>query len=233
MEEVFEVVSGSRKLLGNISVSEKPDAKLCLILHAWNSNKDRRTYVDPYTLAVDQGYTAVRFDFSGNGNSSGDAEQLNYLDFLRDVEAVISFIQDKYRRFKDITIVCASFSLDLTLLFATKNPSVKRIISQSGGFGKDLSRTQNNERRENYWDAVWDFVQISFSEFKEQIKKLSIPIYLIHGNADEKVPIELAYEIRLIIGDNVSVIPINMKHKPENDREHGERLRVVEKILNS
>ncbi|MFT4308309.1 MAG: alpha/beta hydrolase [Candidatus Woesearchaeota archaeon] len=46
---------------------------LVVITHGWNSHRGKDTYVDFARIVVEEGHTALRFDFSGHGEADGEA----------------------------------------------------------------------------------------------------------------------------------------------------------------
>lgn len=108
----------------------------------------------------------------------------------------------------------------------------EKLVLVSPGLGSGLSGTDNNSKRQNFWDKRIDFTGISFEKYKHQVDSLAIPIYIIHGSKDKKAPISQSHELLALIGNNSELEFIkNMGHKPSTKKQMYLRLEAINKVL--
>lgn len=165
--------------------------KLLIILHGWNSHKDKATYLEPERFALNKGYATVRFDFPGHGESSGSTKECNIQTSILSLSEVINHLRNNFSykiNISNIAILANSFSGEVALLAASRFQSIKKLILTSPGLGKNLAKTKKNSLREYFWDNIKDFTGISFQSYIEYMKQIKIPVYIIHGKQDKQVP---------------------------------------------
>lgn len=182
---------------------EKPVIILC---HGFSTSKDGRTYVRLEKILNGHGISTFRFDFFGHGESEGPFEEITTSEAADDVQKAIEFLKES--GYANIglfgssfggmaSILAASRSEDLYLL-ALKSPvsdyesmaHTKRSEQEIRDWKQkgfvELDRVNNEERRLNY----------TFYEDAEKIdayracEKIKIPSLIVHGEADETVPLE-------------------------------------------
>lgn len=205
---------------GHLStILEKPKGKIkgsVIIMHGRRSNKNREGYLDIIQIAHKNNFQTVRFDFRGHGDSYDSPNWNNYgiIDQYEDIVTVIKYLKNNGLLKEKVILVPSSFSSDPVLIYAAKHSGVNTIILHSPGIGKNSANAPDNRYRKNWWDNNISITQIPFSEYKQLLKQIDIPIHSLHGDNDESVPIEQSQELQGLIGGNFRLHTIkDGKHK--------------------
>jgi len=229
-------VKNSRTTLSSIISIPILEAKVPLIvlLHGWNSHKDKETYTGIEKISLEKEYAVVRFDFRGHGESGGSIDECTIPSSVSDLGSIITAIE----KFKDkiqlhnITFIANSFAAEVALWYTPKNAHVRKLILISPGLGKGLSGTNSNHLRQNFWNKRQTFAGINFAQYQQILQRIEIPVQIIHGDGDKRVPISQSYELRKIIGNNVQIFPISgMGHKPTTAVQTQTRLNKICDLL--
>ena len=232
--------SRETRLCGILSNPTNNRAKPVVILcHGFSTSKDGRTYVRLEEILNKHGISTFRFDFFGHGESEGPFEEITTSEAADDVLKAIEFLKEsgyaKIGLFGSsfggmASILAASRSDDLYLL-ALKSPvsdyesmthtrrSAQEIRDWKEKGFVELDRVNNEERRLNY----------TFYEDTEKIdaygacEKIKIPALIVHGEADETVPLEQSRKAAGLI-ENCRLEIIEGCDHTYSDPDHFERL---------
>lgn len=155
----------------------------------------------------ENGYSTIRIDFRGHGESSGIDYEMTISKEIEDVEYVIEFLKDK--GFKEIIIFGASFGASIiSLVNYSKFKNVKALVLWYGALDNyDVLRNDNYLSDRNKEIALRDgfypsynkqgklfrfgiplFEEINIYKPKESIKDINLPKLFVHGLSDEVVP---------------------------------------------
>lgn len=206
MAERFEFKNSyGEKLVGVKHESDGKTGDPCVIAcHGFTGNKDKnwiKTACERIVTEVK--ITAVRFDFSGNGESEGEFAKASYIKEAKDLRSVIDELE--YRGYKRFLLVGHSMGSAVCLLEASEDTRVVGIVDVSGTGDTRRFVTQRFEPGE--WaipdtlfkhtkrDGREFFVSKEFVDAGRRIdlpkivSNLKIPAIFVHGDADESVPI--------------------------------------------
>lgn len=172
-----------------------------------------RSYVNSATELVKKGFTVLRFDFRGSGDSEGDLQDMTITSAVNDTLVVLNYLLEDPRVDSDrIGIFGRSFGGAVSLLTACKSDAIKSIALWAPIFhAKD-------------WEAKWNHMQTQqltpeqVDNFKrvngqllgkpfwtelfamDVINALNVvkdrPLLHIHGEKDTVVPITHADKYR-------------------------------------
>ncbi|GLJ05574.1 hypothetical protein SUGI_0020560 [Cryptomeria japonica] len=92
--------------------------ELIIICHGFRSCKENETSANLASALINNGISAFRFDFSGNGESEGEFFYGNYWKEVEDLHAVVLHFLGKERKVN--TIIGHSKGGDVVLLYASK-----------------------------------------------------------------------------------------------------------------
>ncbi|XP_016162876.1 uncharacterized protein LOC107605497 isoform X2 [Arachis ipaensis] len=106
--------------------------QLVIICHGFQSSKERIPMVNLAAAIENDGISAFRFDFSGNGESEGSFQYGNYYREVEDLRAVIQHFREQ--KFVITAIVGHSKGGNVALLYASKYKDVHAIVNISGRF---------------------------------------------------------------------------------------------------
>ena len=167
----------------------------------------------------DAGFMALRFDFSGNGQSQGQFEQSTWSKQILEMEAAITLMQERgatwiglaghslgaaiallaARRMKTVSAICrvagrTSGTRPMHFLTSSQQQSLAR-TGQVGFTSRGRALTLN---REFFEDADRHDLTLATRE-------LTIPMLVVHGDQDEIIPVAEAHLARAANPDLVAL----------------------------
>ena len=187
---------------------------LVIIGHGVTGNKDR-----PFVTALaeglaGEGYPALRFSFTGNGDSEGTFQESRISKEVEDLRSILDVVADGEK-----TIVYAGHSMGgaVGVLTTSKDSRINKLVSLAG-----MVHTAKFCKVE-FGDQIpgkgfmWDEPDCPLSEkyvddmnsigsVLEKGTEISVPWLLIHGTEDDVVPIDETHEIFEKAGENAQKI---------------------------
>lgn len=228
------LISKGVELFGTLELPKNKTNKAILIISG-SGQTDRDGNTKPLYMndalkklaleLTDLGYTTLRFDKRGVGESSSDSltyETIRFEDYVLDASNWISYLKEEY---SDITVIGHSQGA-LVGMLAIQNNSVNKFISLAG-LSEDLYTTLKRQLSNQpsvvkdaafpildslkmgvKVDSVPPFLEslmgpsvqdyfMSFMKYdpREEIKKLNIPILIIQGSTDLQITVQGATEM--------------------------------------
>lgn len=177
------------------------------------------------------GILAFRFDFgNGIGESYGRIEDIKFGQYLNDLKAAVDFLsRQKIVDQKRIGLIGHSLGGQLIMHYAPSDKRIKAAADLAGVINRkaDFGRMYKYKEAEKtgyfiaYSRSKRRFLKIKFEYLKdllnyntvEKIKKLKIPVLIVHGTKDDSVPMihsRIAY--RLLSGPKKLAIIKNAPH---------------------
>ncbi len=177
-----------------------------ILCHGMESNKESDKIVALSRRLAEKGILALRFDFACAGESSGRFEEITYSGEVEDLKAAFSLTLR--HPVQKVGILGSSMGGTVALLFAAEEPRVASLVTIAAPLhpekitDKLLSRDEVQRWRQSGF-VVYHGQRINVSllddlqkiHVSEAVKKISCPALVIHGDADETVPVEEAYEL--------------------------------------
>lgn len=172
-----------------------------ILLHCFCCSKYHRILKNLSSALEDSGISTFRFDFSGNGESSGKIEESNYTKMISQIKGAI--LEFKKKGVKRIGIAGHSMGAMLSLLSAYEFQDIKSVCFIAGS--SDASRVRVVFPKEAIEEAETIGHSVAFvynrniplkKEFLEDIEKYNVgycaaelkkPIFFIHGTNDETI----------------------------------------------
>ncbi|KAL2480153.1 alpha/beta-Hydrolases superfamily protein [Abeliophyllum distichum] len=208
----------NEKLVGVLH--ETRSTEIVVLCHGFLSSKEYNIMFIIANALQSEGISAFRFDFAGSGESEGSF-QINYFREAGDLRAVIDYFTGANRTV--VAILGHSKGGDVVLLYASKYQDIPAVVSVSGRF--DLKRGIEERlgkefleriEKDGYIDVKTRKGEFDFKVTKESLMEilktnmheacLSIDkrcrVLIVHGSADELVPVEGALEFAKIISNN-------------------------------
>jgi pimeloyl-ACP methyl ester carboxylesterase len=181
-----------------------------LFLHGFTGQKvePHRLFVKTARALMKRGFTALRFDFRGCGDSSGECEDATLNAEIQDARVALEFLRRQPRVDSSrIGIVGMSFGGAVASYVAAADPNVKslalwcpvadgpdilqRLVAASPAAVASLMTTGFADY--GGWRVSKQFVE-EFQTMRPvaELAKSSCPVLLIHGEKDETVPVAQA-----------------------------------------
>ena len=176
---------------------------ILIIGHGVTGNKDRPFVVALAEAVVAEGMAVLRFSFSGNGKSGGDFRDCTISKEVEDLKAVVSAVVKKGYR-----VIYAGHSMGgaVGVLAASSDERIRQLISVAGMVNtKNFYDREFGEEKPDegcMWEEPSCPLSLSYKNDMytigsviDKASKVKVPWLLIHGDADDVVPIEDSREI--------------------------------------
>lgn len=179
-------------------------SKIVIIGHGVTGNLDRPWAEGLANALADAGFPAVRFSFAGNGDSEGDFRACTVSKEVNDLGAVIDAAKEA--GYDEIVYAGHSMGGAVGVLRASSDDRISRLISLAGMV--HTAKFAEVEFGEETPDqgCMWEDEECPLSStFVDDMNAIGtvvgkasdihVPWLLIHGDADDVVPIEESREI--------------------------------------
>lgn len=194
-------------LAGTLHQPQRPLVGAVILGHCFTCSRHTGVLRRICSGLYDAGFAALRFDFSGNGQSQGHFEYSTWSKQILEMEAAIALMQDKGAPW--IGLAGHSLGAGIALLTARRLQSVSAICRLAGRIGatgpmhfltpmqqETLEQTGLVEftSRGRRLTLNTDFFEDAQQHDLEAVtRSLTIPILVVHGDRDDIIPVSEAY----------------------------------------
>lgn len=199
--------------------------------HGFLSDKSG-SYADRCRRAVEAGYDAVRFDFRGCGESTGDFTEQTLSDKLADLQAVVDSVDpDRYALFGSSFGAKVAFHTAATdervVAVATRAPvtynrafdSYRHVVERDGRVSFEDGRAIDAEF----------FADFEAYDFERAASSLTVPVAIFHGRDDDSVALADSFDAaRALPGDVLVEAFAGEGHRFSNPAEQRLQSRLFE-----
>ncbi len=179
-------------------------SKIVLIGHGVTGNLDRPWAEGLADALAEAGYPALRFSFSGNGDSEGDFRESTVSKEVGDLGAVIDAAKEA--GYEEIIYAGHSMGGAVGVLRASSDDRINRLISLAGMVHTakfcDVEFGEEKPDEGFMWEDEDCPLSSTFVNDMHAIESvldkaadIHVPWLLVHGDADDVVPIEESREI--------------------------------------
>uniref|UniRef100_A0A2N9EP89 Serine aminopeptidase S33 domain-containing protein n=1 Tax=Fagus sylvatica TaxID=28930 RepID=A0A2N9EP89_FAGSY len=204
------------KLVGILH--ETGSVEIVILCHGFQSSKEYNVMVNLAVSLGNEGISAFRFDFAGNGESEGTFQFANYYREVDDLHAVIQHFSGAKRVIS--AIVGHSKGGNVVLLYPSKYHDIHTVVNLSGRYdlkkgieerlGKDFMQ---RIKEDGFVDIKNKTGSVDFRVTEESLlERLSTNMHeaclqidkecrvlTVHGSADEVIPVQDALEFAKIM----------------------------------
>jgi putative redox protein len=177
-----------------------------ILCHGMESNKESEKLVALSRNLAHREILALRFDFSCSGESGGRFEEITYSGEVADLKAAFNFMLE--RQAEKVAILGSSMGGAVALLFAAGEKRVANLVTIAAPVHPEkLTEKLLTQEQVESWCRLGFFlyhgkrINASFLDdlnkidVPEAAKKISCPVLIIHGDADDTVPVGEAHEL--------------------------------------
>lgn len=215
-EKLFFEDSNKNKLMGILSnPSDNKNNPIIILCHGLTSNKESIAFPTFEKLFNEKNISTFRFDFFGHGESEGLFENITITKAVDGILNAIKFLKDL--GYKKIGLIGSSFGGIVSIIASSKTNDlfVLGLKCPVSDYEEQMKLKKSEEEIQMWKEIGFDFyirpnkdaLRINYTfyeDFKNNdaykaAEKINIPTIIVHGDKDEKVPIEQSIKISKII----------------------------------
>ena len=183
----------------------KPNGAV-ILCHGMESDKTSEKLILLGEKLAEQGVLALRFDFAYVGESSGSFEDITYSGEVDDLRAAYEVVRN--RGADKIAVLGSSMGGTVALLLAAAEASLAALVTLAAPVHPErfprrvLTAAQLRDWRERGFTLFHGRrLNVSLLEDLERLdvprsaRSVRCPVLILHGDADEVVPVKEAYEL--------------------------------------
>lgn len=182
------------------------NARAVILCHGMESTKNSEKLIYLANQLAQRGICALRFDFSYVGESSGKFEDITYSGEVEDLCAAYEFME--VRGHGPIGLFGSSMGGTVCVMFAAQEPRVAALVVLAAPLHPEKFPQRvlppaglERWRRRGYTRFNGQRLNVTLLEDLERIDvpasahSIRCPMLILHGDADEVVPVAEAYEL--------------------------------------
>jgi putative redox protein len=193
--------------------SQARSAGAVILCHGMESDKSSAKLIFLGRALAEKGIVSLRFDFSYVGESSGKFEDITYSGEVDDLKAAYAWMQSHQPG--KTAVFGSSMGGTVALMFAAREAAVAALVTLAAPLHPEkfpkrvLAPAQLRQWREQGF-TIYNGRRLNVSlledleriDVVESARKVKCPILILHGDADEVVPVEDAYELNACLSDS-------------------------------
>ncbi len=191
--EKVSFLSGGQRVAGILHLPDRAEPGFVIASHGLLSSKDSDKYIALGERLVQEGMGLLRFDFRGCGESEEKWEENTISGRIGDLAAAISFVRSYQRIGKRIGLLGSSLGGYVTLIVASREKEIRAAVVWSTPFHLDGLESKQGE------EGVPPLGKAFFEDLPKHRLLPLLPkvsnCMVIHGQEDEIVPVDQAWEI--------------------------------------
>ncbi len=215
-KEISFMTEDSLRMSAYLIYGQQPVKGTVIALHGYRSNKNKYLSVARYFTQA--GYHFAAIDLRGHNQSEGDFTGFSYYE-KADVSAFISYLENNENIHPPFILYGHSIGAATALAVASENKKVSALVLESvfasfediiPNYIEFYTGIAIDSLPAHVEKPVFDFLKIPAGQIKPvaQAEKIEVPVLIIHGRDDCKVPIAQAERIYEVIQAPKSFIRI-------------------------
>lgn len=210
--------SKKNSLVGILSdPMETKRAPLIILCHGLSTSKDGRTYSTLEEKLNSYGFSTLRFDFFGHGESEGLFEELTISEAVDDITNAKNFV--KKRGYKKLGLFGSSFGGMAGILAVSQTDDFRLLgLKSPVSDYHSLLMTRYEKKKLRLWkekgyieetDLDGNLMKLNYTYYQDMKKtdvysctsKIMCKTLMVHGDKDETVPVEQSEKTARLIRD--------------------------------
>ncbi len=235
------------KLSGILAVPKTKNPPIVILCHGFTTGKNSKKYIALKKILEDRKIASLRFDFFGHGESGGNFADITITEAVDDVLNAVKFVRKK--GFTRIGLSGASFGGIACFIAASKlkglfglaaiSPVSDWPAQDSAAFTKAEMRDWKKKGFMTYKNSFGKEMRLNYSIYEDSkkhivykvAKKISAPTLIVHGSADEEVPVSQSRKTAKLIPDCVLKEIKGSNHHYSKKRDFNRMMRLVSTFL--
>jgi uncharacterized protein len=210
------------KLAGTLHLPDGPAVRGVVFGHCFTCSRHTRIIRQTCNELAEQDILALRFDFSGNGQSEGEFADSTYSKQIDEMLIAMGVIADKGAQ--RIGLAGHSMGAVIAVLTAARTKAVKGVCALAGRLSgmnatrffskkqlKEIEgsgRVSFNSRGRSLQLTSKFFADARQFDLPETVKSLQTPLMVVHGDADEIIPVKDAFMAKTLNPENTELVVI-------------------------
>lgn len=201
----LEILNSSKETLDYEFHGDPSDTSLLAIIgHGVTGNKDRPWAIALATALEKAGFNALRLSFAGNGKSDGKFEDCTITKEVKDLKAIVDAAEEEgYHR---ICYIGHSMGAAVGVLATAKDERIELLVSLAPMVHTKAFLEREFADQKPGKGCMWEMKECPLSQaFVDDLtkinnvlsktEKIEVPWLIVHGDADDVVPVEEGQEI--------------------------------------
>ena len=213
--------SEGEKISGMLHLPEDANPPCVIASHGLLSSKESEKFVALGERLSREGMALLRFDFRGCGESDGSIEDDTVSRRIADLGAAIAFMRSCPGLGKRIGLLGSSLGSYVSLIRAAMEGDIRALVIWATPFHLEGLDTERYEEEHPLPGEAF------FRDMKKHRLTLLLPkvsnCMVIHGEADELVPFDQAWEIFHLLGPEKEIHIIEHADHRLSDLSHRQR----------
>jgi len=196
MEKV-SFTSEGQKIAGILHLPDEKNPPCVIASHGLLSSKNSEKYIALGEQISGEGMALLRFDFRGIGESEGRLEDDTVSRRVVDLNSAIAFVKSYPGMGNRVGLLGSSLGGYISLIGASREKGIRAVVTWATPFHLDDLGSKGTEQNPLPGEAF--FNDLPRHRLSPVLPKVS-NCFVIHGEKDELVPVDQAWEIFHILG---------------------------------
>jgi dipeptidyl aminopeptidase/acylaminoacyl peptidase len=195
--EKVSFASEGQKIAGILHLPDEKNPACVIASHGLLSSKNSEKYIALGEHISGKGIAMLRFDFRGIGESEGRFEDDTVSRRIADLDSAIAFVKSYPGMGNRIGLLGSSLGGYISLIVASRKKEIRAVVLWATPFHLDDLGSKGTEQNPLPGEAF--FNDLPRHRLSPLLPKVST-CFVIHGERDELVPVDQAWEIFHTLG---------------------------------
>jgi pimeloyl-ACP methyl ester carboxylesterase len=232
------------KLAGSLHLPKQHDGCGVVFGHCFTCTRHTRIIREACDALAAENFLALRFDFSGNGQSEGEFSKSTYSKQIAEMQEAVGVILEKGVR--RLGLAGHSMGAVIAVLTAPRIEAVKAVCTLAGRLTalnaayffsqgqikelEDTGKVSFTSRGRTLQLSTEFFADAKQYDLPGIVKSLKTPLMVIHGDVDEIIPVKAAYLAKTLNPERTELSIISgADHMFSNDIHRSQTVKLVVK----